>query len=187
MNGTLEFYDVNRKCTMAVNEHFMCNQVAWSPSGVHVVTSVTQPINSREAWRYANENGYKVWTFQGLLKQEAALDQFYQFIWRPRPPTLLSKEVINEVRTKIRETYYKKFDEEDDSIRQSQLSVEARSRADAKKAFRDYRAQCEARVRAEAEERQKLRHNIPSEDEADYEVTEVSVEEETDVQEILLP
>lgn len=187
MNGMLEFYDVNRKASLSVSEHFMCNHIQWGPSGIYVATAVAQPISTREAWRFANENGFKIWTFQGLLKQENPVDQFYQFLWRPRPPTLISKEQQAEIRRTIREVYYKKFDEEDEAVRQSQLSSEARSRAEAKKLFREFRAKCDASVRADAARRQELRGGIPSEDEDDYEITEVEIDEEVDVQEIVIP
>ncbi len=42
------------------------------------------------------------------------MDRFKQWIWRPRPPTLLSKEEQKQVRKNLRE-YSKMFEEQDQS------------------------------------------------------------------------
>ena len=58
------------------------------------------------------ENGYHIWDFKGTSLLEEHVDRFKQFLWRPRPPTMLSKEEQKEIRKKLRE-YSKVFDEED--------------------------------------------------------------------------
>jgi translation initiation factor 3 subunit B len=50
------------------------------------------------------------------------LDRFKQFIWRPRPRTLLSKEQQRLVRKNLRE-YSRAFDE-DDAAEESNVSAE---------------------------------------------------------------
>lgn len=107
LNGVLEFYDVNRKCSMAVDEHFMCTDVEWASSGLYVATAVTQPINATDAWRYSMENGYKIWTFQGQTVSHSPTETFHQFLWRPMPPSLLSPAQKAEIRKNLRDKYYK--------------------------------------------------------------------------------
>jgi translation initiation factor 3 subunit B len=58
------------------------------------------------------ENGYHLWDFKGTSLREEPLERFAQFLWRPRPPTLLSKEEQKTVRKNLRE-YSKGFEEED--------------------------------------------------------------------------
>lgn len=58
------------------------------------------------------ENGYHLYDFKGTLLREEHIDHFKQFLWRPRPPTLLSKEEQAEVRKNLR-NYSKLFDEQD--------------------------------------------------------------------------
>jgi translation initiation factor 3 subunit B len=58
------------------------------------------------------ENGFNLHTFSGETLAENPTDKFKQFLWRPRPPTLLSKEEQKQVRKNLRE-YSKEFDEED--------------------------------------------------------------------------
>ena len=54
--GHLEFYDVDNGLSMANVEHFMCNVVAWDPSGRQLCTAVCQPIGGGSL-RYDMENG----------------------------------------------------------------------------------------------------------------------------------
>lgn len=58
------------------------------------------------------ENGWTIHTFSGNTLAEHPTDKFKQFVWRPRPATLLSKEEQKQVRKNLRE-YSKEFDEED--------------------------------------------------------------------------
>lgn len=58
------------------------------------------------------ENGYRMWSFSGQPLKEAPIEKFKQFLWRPRPSTLLSKEEQKQVRRNLRE-YSREFDELD--------------------------------------------------------------------------
>ena len=51
-------------------------------------------------------------TFSGVLLTEQPIEKFKQLLWRPRPPTLLSKEEQRTIRRNLRE-YSREFDEED--------------------------------------------------------------------------
>ena len=46
------------------------------------------------------------------MLSENPIEKFKQFLWRPRPPTLLSKEEQKTIRRNLRE-YSREFDEED--------------------------------------------------------------------------
>lgn len=58
------------------------------------------------------ENGYRLWDFKGTLLREEHIERFKQLLWRPRPPTMLSKEEQKTIRKNLRE-YSRQFDEED--------------------------------------------------------------------------
>lgn len=58
------------------------------------------------------ENGYHLYDFKGDLLREDHIDKFKQFLWRPRPPTLLSRDEQKQIRKNLRE-YSKDFDEQD--------------------------------------------------------------------------
>ena len=44
------------------------------------------------------ENGYHLYDFKGEQLREEHLDKFKQWQWRPRPPTLLTKEEQKQIR-----------------------------------------------------------------------------------------
>lgn len=58
------------------------------------------------------ENGYHIYDFKGESLREEPLDKFKQFSWRPRPPTLLTKEDQKQIRKNLRE-YSRVFEQED--------------------------------------------------------------------------
>ena len=68
------------------------------------------------------ENGYAIWDFRGQELEKHILDRFKQFLWRPRPPTLLSKEQQRAIRRALRD-YARAFDEED-AAEESSVSAE---------------------------------------------------------------
>ena len=75
------------------------------------------------------ENGYKIWTFSGILLAEQPTEKFKQLHWRPRPPTLLSKDEQRTIRRNLRE-YSKEFEEIDKEMEEGAAKevVEARRR-----------------------------------------------------------
>ena len=58
------------------------------------------------------EPGYKIFDFKGAELVTNQLDRFKQFLWRSRPPTLLTKDAQRKVRKELKE-HSRQFDEED--------------------------------------------------------------------------
>jgi translation initiation factor 3 subunit B len=58
------------------------------------------------------ENGYHLYDFKGEQLREEHIEKFKQWQWRPRPPTLLSKEEQKQIRKNLRE-YSRVFEQED--------------------------------------------------------------------------
>jgi translation initiation factor 3 subunit B len=58
------------------------------------------------------ENGYHLYDFKGEQLREEPVEKFKQWLWRPRPPSLLTKEEQKQIRKNLRE-YSKVFDQED--------------------------------------------------------------------------
>jgi translation initiation factor 3 subunit B len=58
------------------------------------------------------ENGYHLYDFKGEQLREEPVEKFKQWLWRPRPPTLLTKEEQKQIRKNLRE-YSKIFEQED--------------------------------------------------------------------------
>jgi len=58
------------------------------------------------------ENGYHLYDFKGEQLREEPVEKFKQWAWRPRPPTLLTKEEQKTIRKNLRE-YSRVFEQED--------------------------------------------------------------------------
>ncbi|KAF9240876.1 translation initiation factor eIF-3b [Melanogaster broomeanus] len=96
-------------------DHYGVTDVEWDPSGRYLATSAS-------AWRHTLENGYAIWDFRGQEIEKHLLDRFKQFIWRPRPRSLLTKEQQRQIRRNLKE-YSRTFDEED-AAEESNVSAE---------------------------------------------------------------
>ncbi len=66
--------------------------------------------------------GYMIWDFRGQELQKQPLEKFKQFVWRPRPATLLPKDEQKKIKKNLRE-YSRQFDE-DDAAEESNVSAE---------------------------------------------------------------
>ncbi|KAF8216115.1 eukaryotic translation initiation factor eIF2A-domain-containing protein [Mycena galopus ATCC 62051] len=96
-------------------DHYALTDVEWDPSGRYLATSAS-------SWTHTLENGYAIWDFRGQEITKQIQDRFKQFIWRPRPRTLLTKEQQRLVRKNLKE-YSRTFDE-DDAAEESNVSAE---------------------------------------------------------------
>ncbi|KAL2019335.1 hypothetical protein VTK56DRAFT_9715 [Thermocarpiscus australiensis] len=90
---------------MNTGEHYGMTDVEWDPSGRYVATWAS-------VWKHSMENGYHLYDFKGELLREEHIDKFKQWQWRPRPPTLLTKEEQKQIRKNLRE-YSRVFEQED--------------------------------------------------------------------------
>mmetsp|Transcript_31210 Transcript_31210/g.99522 ORF Transcript_31210/g.99522 Transcript_31210/m.99522 type:complete len:709 (+) Transcript_31210:505-2631(+) len=173
MNGQLEFFDADEMETMATGEHFMATDIDWDPTGRYVATSVTSV--------HQMENGFNMWSFHGKLVYRLPRDRFFQFLWRPRAPTLLSPEAEADIHKNLKR-YTKKYDDMDEELKAQQdtdLLSERKARMDAWMAFLASKAEQRRRDKAERTEIQ----GYDSDEEADVETTSVQVEEVVDVEE----
>jgi hypothetical protein len=59
------------------------------------------------------ETGYQIWDFKGKALYRMQQDKFYMFLWRPRPPTLLSKDRVRDIKKNIKE-YAAEFTKQDE-------------------------------------------------------------------------
>jgi translation initiation factor 3 subunit B len=153
---------------IAKQEHYGVTNIEWDPTGRYVVTSAS-------AWRHTMENGYMLWDFRGELLQKKILDRFKQFLWRPRPKTLLSEEQQRKIRRNLKE-YSKEFDLEDQFSQTAASRVVLEERRRLLQEWNAWRAQIEKELaEARAAAGQEPDHHVPGDDE--YEIIEEWVEE----------
>jgi translation initiation factor 3 subunit B len=133
------------------------------------------------------ENGYHLYDFKGEQLREEPVEKFKQWAWRPRPPSLLTKEEHKQIRKNLRE-YSKVFDQEDaDRGASADLAV-VEHRRRLLDEWLAWREQVEEEVRAERRERdlpedplEGLIKNTEGEDQVIEELVEEIVEETEEI------
>jgi hypothetical protein len=161
--------------TASVN-HFQCTDVDWSPCGRYVLSAATQPIEKGPNFRATIDNNYKLWTMQGKLLATYPIEELFQAMWRPRPPSLLPKEQREEKYLRSR-GWWEKFAAHDKAIRDQFLSEMDAERKKLRDDWLAIRAQHMTDYREEAGLRKDLR-GAESDEEEDLETVELVVEEE---------
>ena len=90
---------------MGANDHFMCTDVEWDPTGRYVFTAVSW-------WGHKIDNGFWLWTFQGRVVHRHNVQRMCNVQWRPRPKTLLSERQIKNIKKNLTK-YGAQFDLKD--------------------------------------------------------------------------
>jgi len=173
-NGTLEFYNVDDLESMRTDSHVMATELQWDPSGRYLATSSTY-------WAHPQaDNGFIIWSFHGKRLTNLTRDKFFQFLWRPRPPSKLTKEKQKQIKKNLRQ-YATKYKKQDASRKKAAWEAFVAKRQSQRDAWHSYKQQRLAERKAEKPQRAKLRGGIDSDDEDEGEWLEV----EEDVQELL--
>lgn len=136
------------------------------------------------------ENGYHLYDFKGEQLREEPVEKFKQWLWRPRPPSLLSKEEQKQIRKNLRE-YSKVFDQEDlDRFASADLAVVEHRR----RLLNEWLAWRQEIIQDVAEEREArglpadpIAALLPRTDESEDQVIEEIVEEIVEETEEIMP
>jgi len=171
-SGTLEFYDVDSKA-LTVKEHYRSNQVLWDPSGRTVASVVSQPVGGGH-FKFAMDNGYILWTFQGKQLHQQSFEAFYQFQWRPRDK-ILTKPEIAEVSKNIKK-YEKQFNAFDIAKKKKLRLEETRGKRRDRSEVRATLARLKEWRARQKQERMELLNGYDSEDDDNFDVKEVVIE-----------
>ncbi|KGQ84452.1 eukaryotic translation initiation factor 3 subunit B [Candida albicans P60002] len=143
-SGELEFFDVSfddetNKKSLPANVKLLktdkfsgMTNISWDPSGRFVAAWST-------SWLHAIENGYRLYEFTGNLLRDDSIDQFKDFVWRPRPPSLLTNSDKKKVRSNLRE-YSAQFEEADAMEADAAVKEIILARRKALEEWRKYRA-----------------------------------------------
>lgn len=171
-SGALEFYDVTNK-SLTVKEHYRANQVVWDPSGRTVASLVSQPIGGGH-FKFAMDNGYTLWSFQGKQLHQQSFETFYQLQWRPRP-SLLNKAETAKVLKNLKK-YEREFDKADKDLAFKRQLEGTKFKRGLRSDFRKTVARLKEMRRQQKEERMDLNDGYDSDDENNYITSEVSIE-----------
>eukprot|EP00850_Spirogloea_muscicola_P016935 SM000141S00879 [mRNA] locus=s141:121775:136794:- [translate_table: standard] len=173
LNGQLEFYNVDELETLASGEHFMATDIEWDPTGRFVATTVTTV--------HQMENGFNIWSFHGKLLYRLPKERFFQFLWRPRPPSLIGPEKEAEIMKNLRK-YSKRYEVEDEEAGQASSAAEIERRRALLDEWRNWQASWRQAADEEQPEREALQVDA-SDEEEEYESEVVEVEEIIDISE----
>uniref|UniRef100_A0A0E0R2Q8 Eukaryotic translation initiation factor 3 subunit B n=1 Tax=Oryza rufipogon TaxID=4529 RepID=A0A0E0R2Q8_ORYRU len=168
-NGQLEFYNVDELETMATGEHFMATDIMWDPTGRYLASAVTSV--------HEMENGFQIWSFSGKQLYKVSKDHFFQFLWRPRPPSLLTPEKEDEIAKNLRK-YSKKYEQEDQDAFNQLSEQERKRRKQLQEEWEGWVAKWKQLHEEERPYRMELRDGEASDDEEEYDTKEVEIEEE---------
>jgi len=171
-SGALEFYDVTNKA-LVIKEHYRANQVLWDPSGRTLVSVVSQPIGGGH-FKFAMDNGYVLWTFQGKQLHQQSFETFYQFQWRPRQSLLSKEETANVV--KNLKKYERDFDKVDKQLAFKRQLEGTKAKRALRTEFRDRLARLKELRNQQKAERMALNNGYDSDDESNYVVNQVVIE-----------
>lgn len=171
-SGALEFYDVTNK-SLVIKEHYRANQVVWDPSGRTVVSVVSQPIGGGH-FKFAMDNGYTLWSFQGKQLYQQSYETFHQIQWRPRE-SLLSKEETATV-VKNLKNYEREFDKADKELAFKRQLEGTKAKRGLRTRFRQRLAKLTEMRNQQKSERMDLTNGYDSDDENNYLVKEVTIE-----------
>ncbi|KAK6454288.1 translation initiation factor eIF3 subunit [Scheffersomyces xylosifermentans] len=142
-SGELEFFDVSfdddknkglpaNPKLLKTDKYSGMTNLAWDPSGRFVT-------GWSSSWLHTIENGYRLYEFTGNLLRDELVDQFREFIWRPRPQSLLNAADRKKVRANLRE-YSAQFEETDAMEADAALREIILARRESLEAWRAYRA-----------------------------------------------
>jgi len=168
--GTLEFIDTKDFTTMDVSEHFMMTDVEWDPTGRYVATIVSW-------WSHRVDNAYWLHSFQGKLLRKQPMDELCQFLWRPRPPSLLSPQDLKDIKKKMKK-YTATFELQDQmrSSKASQDILDERRRL--MDMFQTFRSSFKVIWKDETALRAEMRPDMDHDDQMSDEVVEYLVKKE---------
>ncbi|XP_049849971.1 eukaryotic translation initiation factor 3 subunit B-like [Schistocerca gregaria] len=173
-SGTLEFYNVASNESICQDLHHPnASHCEWNPTGCYFVTYSS-------SWEEKGETGWMMWSPTGKeLHSEIRSGSLYQFRWRPRPPSLLTKKdekYIQENWDKICE----EFKKEDEAKRRMLEEINIQRRQELKSAFERMAAALHKEWVEQTPIRRELRDGYRSDDESvwyEVETTKEIVEE----------
>ena len=168
LSGALIFFNADELQTMAEEEHLMATDVAWDPTGRYVCTYVS-------ALKQSTENGYTVWNFAGKPQLRLMKERLFNFMWRPRPPSLLSVQEERDIRRKLPE-YSARFMEEDRRAKELATVKHVREKEAKRLAFEEGEDRRRRQHLAWQSERRIIRGCV-SEDEDEFELADETFEE----------
>jgi len=171
-----ELYDVQNSISMASRRHNKAKELLWDPSGRTLATATSRTFDDISKATILDD-GFNIYTFQGVPLVQEKRPRQYQFSWRPRPKNLLTPEEKKHVvkNLKLYQATFEKEDRERKNVAFESIISERKMMANSFLARLARRRQEQARSGLRAT-RIQLRDGYDSDDESNYE-TKIVYEE----------
>jgi len=150
--GQLVFVDTSDMSIMSKQEHPDLSDVEWDPTGRYVISSVN-------LWNAKRDHSFKIWTFQGTPVFEKTVEKMVAIHWRPRPPALLTEEMIKEVR-KNRAVWTPRLDQRDRILRTGESAKQQEQRRKQLDEFQRFKEKNTKRLAIQKQQRIQLRGGV---------------------------
>ena len=160
MSGTMEFYDFDNCEYLGQGEHFMMTDMQWDPTGRYLATSVSYH-------EHQSENGFIIWSFLGKMIHNLKVEKFWQFQWRPRPPTLLTEEEELQITKSLIQKKNEIVKESKELERKQKKEIDDK-RKKLMTEWKSLRSKMLEVYKSQKEKRKELRGGIDSDDDSDY-------------------
>lgn len=145
----IQFWDADDQTVLSTITHFNATDMEWDPSGRFFLTSVSY-------WRVPTENGMCLWDLQGQQLFKKLIPRFKQVSWRPRPPSLLSKEQMKNIRKNLKK-YSKDFEAADSKLLDKTALEALARRRKLRDEWIEWRKVCQERSQKDRDQRAILR------------------------------
>ena len=106
-----ELHDVENNMSLATRRHDRGNKLMWDPTGRYIASCTLTPLRNMNV-RANADDGFNLYTFQGIPLCQVKRQKVFQFNWRPRPKDLLLPDEKKKIIKNLKK-YEKVFDKED--------------------------------------------------------------------------
>ncbi|RZR94433.1 hypothetical protein BHM03_00023120 [Ensete ventricosum] len=183
MRTTLNTGRVSKLTTLKAKQ---ANALYWSPAGRYIVLAGLKGFNGQLEFYNVDELETMA-TGEHFMATDiewdpTGRDHFYQFVWRPRPPSLLSAEKEEEIAKNLKK-YSKKYEAEDQDVSMQLNEQDRRKRKLLQEQWNEWVTKWKQLHEEERQLRIELRDGVVSDEEEEYEAKEVEVEEVLDITE----
>lgn len=116
-----QFHDVDANLKLANKSHPRCNRLYWDPSGRLLVSCTITELRNINV-RGNPEDGFNIYSFQGVQLVQVKREKLFFFLWRPRPKDILSAEAKKNIVKQLKK--YEKIFEREDRLRLEESNKE---------------------------------------------------------------
>lgn len=188
-NGKRTFFDTNTlKRPRGKNRekvHDSAEEPFWSPCGRFLVSTVCSPLRDDDGEAMSTDNAVVMYNFQGdeIARMEfkgakgGAAKCLFSFAWRPRPKSLVTEEMKQDIQKRLKKQYWEEFSEADKKITLERSSKKKKEMFDREQDWKTRIDGFKAKAAEIRKRREEIRGGRMSEDESEFDWEECEEEQ----------